>query len=92
MHGSRWVFGLFSAFEPNGLPFSSTSPMDASVVQNPPSVKIVAQSSPARGLLRRGFLKPRPSVALRGCSPESAHPQLGQNSSEAFVVVDKGVT
>jgi hypothetical protein len=41
-------------------------------------------------LLRRGFLKMRRSVALCGCSPESAHPQLGQNFLEDFAMVDKG--
>jgi hypothetical protein len=39
-----------------------------------------------------GFSQLRHSDAIRGCSPEKAHPQLGQNSSKAFAVVDKGVT
>jgi hypothetical protein len=56
---SGGLSGLFAAFEPVGLAGSKVEGSFLASTDGSLTVKSSAQSPPARGLLRRGFLKPR---------------------------------
>jgi hypothetical protein len=74
--------GLFSAFESSGFTGSKEVVLRAPVALGAPADeagKSLVHSSPAKGMLRRGFLMPRPCGGVSRRSPEP-----GQSSAVGF--------
>jgi hypothetical protein len=76
---SGGVSGLFAAFEPVGLAGSKMEGSFRAFTDGSSTVKPSAQSPPARGLLKRGFLRPR------SCFPKTIS-EVGDSSEKSDLI------
>jgi hypothetical protein len=74
--------GLFSAFEPSG--FAGSKEVSGLLAPAVEANKPLAHSSPAKGMLRRGFLLPRPCDGVPSRSPEPvSSSEVGESSERS---------